>query len=262
MSGQIAVVTGAASGIGRAIATRLAKSCSAVALVDMDERVREVAVEIAVNSQAKAVPFVGSATDPQFRKAVFDEMTKQHGVPTICVPAAGITRDGLAVKIDKETGEPQLYPQADFELVLSVNLTAPVYWAMETIARIAKAHGKWTPGDALRGSVVFIGSVSSQGNKGQVSYSATKRALVAVAATLTSEGMFYGVKCGVVHPGFTETPMVKKMKPEIIEKGVLPATQMKRLIEPEEIAEAVCFMASNPMVTGEIWVDAGWHPSP
>jgi NAD(P)-dependent dehydrogenase (short-subunit alcohol dehydrogenase family) len=74
------------------------------------------------------------------------------------------------------------------------------------------------------------------------------------------EAMFYGVRCMVIHPGFTDTPMVRQLGDEFIKKRILPATQLGRLIKPAEIAEAVCFMIGNPAVSGEIWADAGWHP--
>jgi NAD(P)-dependent dehydrogenase (short-subunit alcohol dehydrogenase family) len=130
------------------------------------------------------------------------------------------------------------------------------------VARLAEANGKWNPdteGD-IRGTVVFIGSIISQGNRGQVAYAASKKALEAVAARLTKEGMSYGVRFGVVHPGYTDTPMVQAVPQEIIKEKVLPSTQLKRLITPDEIADTVCFMISNSCVTKEIWVDAGWHP--
>ncbi|MFC6672981.1 SDR family oxidoreductase [Marinobacterium aestuariivivens] len=110
--------------------------------------------------------------------------------------------------------------------------------------------------------MVFIGSVSSQGNKGQISYAATKAGLEGAAATLMKEAIFYGVRCGVIHPGFTDTPMVRALGEEYIEKHVLPDTQLGRLIRPAEIADAICFMVSNSAISGELWADAGWHPNP
>jgi NAD(P)-dependent dehydrogenase (short-subunit alcohol dehydrogenase family) len=78
---------------------------------------------------------------------------------------------------------------------------------------------------------------------------------------MTKEAMYHGVRCGVIHPGFTDTPMVRLMDNGYIEKNILPATQLHRLIRPEEIADAICFMIGNSAVSGELWADAGWHPS-
>ena len=86
---------------------------------------------------------------------------------------------------------------------------------MELIARIAehrKAHGKgrWEPSEGIQGTVIFIGSISSSGIPGQVSYSATKAALEGAAATLGKEAIYHGVRFATIHPGFTDTPMVRR----------------------------------------------------
>ena len=193
-------------------------------------------------------------------------MAGADGVVHICVPAAGITRDALAVRLDKETGKPLMYPLEQFREVIEVNLIAPVYWALEMVARLAQDRrrrglSRWEPSESVQGTVVFIGSVSSQGNKGQISYAVSKAGLEGAAATLTKEAIFHGVRCGIIHPGFTDTPMVRAMGEEYIAKNVLPYTQLRRLIRPEEIADAICFMISNSAVSGELWADAGWHPS-
>ena len=107
---------------------------------------------------------------------------------------------------------------------------------------------------------MFIGSVSSQGNKGQIAYATTKVGLEGAASTLMKEASFYGVRCAVLHPGFTDTPMVCSLGDEYIEEQVLPATQIKRLIRPEEIADAIIFLIRNSAVSGQLWADAGWHP--
>jgi NAD(P)-dependent dehydrogenase (short-subunit alcohol dehydrogenase family) len=120
--------------------------------------------------------------------------------------------------------------------------------------------GRWQPDEQSQGTAVLIGSVSSQGNKGQTAYAATKRGLEGAAATLQKEAIFHGVRCGVIHPGFTDTPMVRAMGQDYIEKNILPFTQLKRLIRPEEIADGICFMISNSAVSGELWADGGWHP--
>jgi NAD(P)-dependent dehydrogenase (short-subunit alcohol dehydrogenase family) len=188
-------------------------------------------------------------------------------VVNLCVPAAGITRDALAVKMDRDTGKAAVYPLRTFREVTEVNLIAPIYWALEMVARIAEDRkrrglGRWQPSEEkLWGTVVFIGSVSSQGNKGQLAYAASKAGLEGAAATLTKEAIYHGVRCCVIHPGFTDTPMVRALGEEFIAKNILPATQLGRLIRPDEIADAICFLISNSAVSGELWADAGWHPS-
>ena len=266
---KVAVVTGAASGIGHAVCADLAlRGVKTVAMVDFTEAVNEVAEQ--VNQEAGrdvAVPYLGDVTDEAFRKGVYQELRDKHGAVNICVPAAGITRDSLSMRINKETGKADIYPVETFRTVIEVNLIAPVYWALEMVAALGEERkrqkaGRWKPDEGIQGAVVFIGSVSSQGNKGQISYATTKAGLEGAAATLMKEAIFYGVRCGVIHPGFTDTPMVRALGEEYIQKHILPDTQLGRLIRPEEIADAICFMISNSAISGELWADAGWHPAP
>jgi 3-oxoacyl-[acyl-carrier protein] reductase len=266
LSNRVAVITGGGSGIGRALAAAMApRGVAAVAIVDVSEALGDVAEKL--NAEAGrpfAIPFQGDTTDEGFRASVFDEISRKHGQVSLCVPAAGITRDDLAVRVDKLTGKARIYPQELFKLVVDVNLIAPVYWALEMIGRIAEdraARGRkrWTPDEGMQGSVVFIGSISSQGNRGQISYASTKAGLEGAAATIMKEAMFYGVRCSVIHPGFTDTPMVRAMGADYLAKNILPYTQLGRLIQPAEIADAICFMLANSAVSGELWVDAGWH---
>jgi NAD(P)-dependent dehydrogenase (short-subunit alcohol dehydrogenase family) len=269
IKGKIAVVTGAGSGIGQATALELAqREVRGLALVDRSDSALELAARINhAAGRALAKAFIGDTTDAAFRHNVYDDVQAGYGRVAICVPAAGITRDALAVKLDKTSGRVQLYPEETFRLITEINLIAPTYWVLEMIARIAEERhrrgvGRWDPKDEkLQGTAIFIGSVSSQGNKGQVAYAAAKRGLEGVAATLMKEGMYYGVKCALIHPGFTDTPMVRALGQEFIEKNILPYTQLRRLIRPEEIASAICFLIHNSAISGEMWADAGWHPS-
>ena len=264
---QVAVITGAAGGIGRALAHDLVRrGARKVALVDRTECVASTAQELNDGlGRAVAVPFSGDVTDAGFRQRVFESVTADNGPVTICVPAAGITRDDLTVRLDKATGDVRMYPEETFRLVVDINLIAPVYWILEMVARIAQDRhqrglGRWRPEEDVQGVGILIGSVSSQGNKGQISYATTKAGLEGAAATLMKEAIFYGVRCALIHPGYTDTPMVQALGDEFIARNILPYTQLGRLIRPDEIADAICFMISNSAVSGELWADAGWHP--
>src|SRR5437899_558684 len=165
IEGKVALVTGAASGIGEATSLELARrGVRAVALVDRSARTPEVARTInEAVGRPVAEAVVGDAADAEFRGRAFDQLLARHGVVNICVPAAGITRDALAVKMDKETGKPVVYPLQTFREVTEVNLIAPVYWALEMVARIAEDRkrrglGRWAPAEKLWGTIVFIGS--------------------------------------------------------------------------------------------------------
>ncbi len=270
---RVAVVTGGASGIGRTLVRMLGEQgIRAVAVVDMAESVEPAVEEINREFAAShgrepfAYAFRGDVTSADFRQSVFADMKGRFGPVSICVPGAGIVRDGMSVKLDKATGVAKLYDQGLFERTVQINLIAPVYWALEAIASVAEDRfkrglGQWQPAEGVQGAVVFIGSISSAGNKGQVSYASTKAALAGAQSTLAKEAIFYGVRTAIVHPGFTDTPMVRAMDPAIIEKFVLPNTQLRRLLKPEEIADAICFLIRNSAVSGALWADAGWHPS-
>ncbi len=269
IQGKVALVTGGASGIGSAVARDLARrGVKAVALVDQSDRLAEIAVQLDQEAGRKvAHPFLGNVIDEDFRRRVYDQIAETLGLVNICVPAAGITRDALAVRMNKETGRAEIYPLDIFRLVTEVDLIAPVYWSLEMVARHAESRHRlglkrWNPNEGMQGVIIFIGSISSQGNKGQIAYASSKAGLEGAAATLMKEAMFHGVRCGVIHPGFTDTPMVRALGEDYIEKYILPETQLGRLIRPEEIADAICFMVQNSAVSGELWADAGWHPSP
>ena len=136
LSNRVAVITGGGSGIGRALAAALApRGMAAVALVDVSDAVADVADKLnAEAGRTYVIPFRGNTTDERFRASVFDEISSRYGRVTLCVPAAGITRDDLSVRIDKLTGKARIYPLELFKLVVDVNLIAPVYWTLEMIA--------------------------------------------------------------------------------------------------------------------------------
>lgn len=268
IDGKVAVITGASGGIGRAVCEELVKrGAGHVAMVDLDDGVLEAAEQINRQSNREvAKAYRGNTTDSDFRRSVYDEVCATQGLVNICVPAAGIVRDTLAVKLDKETGKAKIYAEETFRLVTEVNYIAPIYWAMEMIGRVvesrfARGLRKWGPTEEMEGAVIFIGSAAAQGNKGQISYASAKAALEGAASTLMKEAIFHGVRCSVIHPGFTDTPILRGLGEEYLAKYVLPETQLGRLIKPEEIADAICFMITNQAVSGELWADAGWHPA-
>ncbi len=265
---KVAIITGAASGIGYALCQELVnRGARAVAMVDTSDAAVTNAGELNARAGREvARAFQGDVTDDAFRERVYDAMVEHHGSVHICVPAAGIVRDALAIKVDKTTGKARLYPADTFRKVTEINYIAPIYWAMEMVGRVAESRHRrglkrWGPQEEIEGAIIFIGSVASQGNKGQISYASAKAGLEGAAATLMKEAIYHGVRCGVIHPGFTDTPILRDMGEEYLNRHVLPETQLGRLIRPDEIADAICFMITNQAVSGELWADAGWHPA-
>lgn len=271
LDNKVAVVTGGASGIGQAVCRQLAADrVKAVGIVDLGDRPQQFCeAENKLAGRDVFVPFSGDVVSADFRESVFSTMEERFGTVSLCVPAAGITRDYLSVKVAANNGNTKvdLYKEEDFRRVMDVDLIAPIYWAMRTIASVAAERarakkGKWEPAESVQGAVVLIGSVSSSGNRGQIAYATAKAGLEGAQATLAIEAMFYGVRCAIIHPGYTDTPMVRSLGEELISKRIIPNTQLRRLIRPEEIAEAISFMMRNSAISGSLWADAGWHPTP
>ncbi len=271
LGGKVAVITGGASGIGRAVTEKLAKDEKVKAVGVVDQIADTVLVCEQINKELGRevlVPFRGDVVDMSFREHVFTQLEAKFGAVSLCVPAAGIVRDRLAVKVSGNNGTSSvsIYAEEDFRRVIDVNLIAPIYWAMRTVGSVAKERAKralkqWAPEESMQGAIIFIGSVSSVGNRGQISYATAKAGLEGAQSTLAKEAIYYGVRCAIIHPGFTDTPMVRAMGDRLINEQVLPHTQLRRLIRPDEIASAIVFMLKNSAVSGSLWADAGWHPS-
>lgn len=266
LAGAVAVITGAASGIGRELAEGLrARGARGLALVDRGEGAEELAREL--NERAGkpvARAFLGDVVSDEFRVRVFQEVREHFGTPNLCVPAAGVAQGNhLAVRMDKESSRAALYPREIFDQTLAVNLTAATYWGMELVAAVAEARqrlglGRWLTTDAEEGVVVFIGSIFSRGARGQLAYAVSKGGIEAAAGTLRKEAIYFGVRCACIHPGFVDTPMVRAMGDDFVKERILPATRLGRLIRPAEIVDAILALVTNPALASTLWADAGW----
>jgi NAD(P)-dependent dehydrogenase (short-subunit alcohol dehydrogenase family) len=268
----VAVVTGASGGIGMAVATELARrGAEAIALVDLTEQVEQLAVSLnEVLCRPVAVPMTGDITDDGFRQTVFDLIIGRHGTPSICVPAPAETLEQVTIKVDGETGCAAIYPVARFRKSLEVNLVAPVYWALETIARLAEHRkalglGRWEPEEGIKGTVVFIGSAAAAG---QIADATASAGLDGVETTLTREALEHGVCCAVVHPDFSRAPLIRALGDEFVTRNVLPYLQSSRLNHLSEVAHAVCESIASSGRGAALWpaspgrrFDAAW-PQP
>ncbi len=268
LKNKVAVVTGAASGIGHATCkAMIQQGIRAIGAVDRSAAIRDLCEKLNQDAERHvAFAHTGDVADDEFRQRVFSDLRAHLGPVQICIPAAGITKDALAVRKNRDTGRIETYPRRDLEEVFTINLLAPILWAMDAVASVAEDRqrrglGRWEPAEGAEGCVVFIGSVSAEGNKGQIAYGTSKAGLAGAQATLAKEAIYHGVRCSIIHPGYTDTPMVRSLGEDYIKENILPHTQLRRLLRPAEVADAICFMLRNSAVSGALFVDAGWHPA-
>ncbi len=240
-----ALVTGGARGMGYEFAKQLVDAGAKVVFCDVDEN--------AVNAAAKEIGATGVVADVSKEADVarlFDAAYAAMGGVNVLVNNAGILRDGLLVKQDRETGAVTGLDLAKWQAVIDVNLTGPFLCMREFATRAVK--------EGIRPAVaVNLSSVARSGNMGQSNYSAAKAGLAADTMVWAKELAKFGIRVGAVAPGFIRTPMVASMKPEVLEKVISPVP-LKRLGEAQEIWQAIRFVVECEYFTGRvIEVDGG-----
>ena len=179
-----------------------------------------------------------------------DDAWKAFGKLNGLVNNAGLFRDGLLVKKDKDTGAVKKMTLDQWQKVIDVDLTGPFLCTREFAARVVE-H------DAGPAVIVNISSLARYGNPGQTNYSAAKAGLVADTELWGKELARYGIRTGAIAPGFIETPILKGMRPEVLQ-GMLKAVPVGRPGLPEEIFMGVRFIIECDFFTGRcIDIDGG-----
>jgi 3-oxoacyl-[acyl-carrier protein] reductase len=244
------IVTGGGSGMGREFALSFARGGASVLAVDIDEATVQGTVDGAAGSSGKVVAHVADVSDEAQVTAMIAAAREKLGGLDVLVNNAGIFRDGLLVKPDKETGEIKKMSLKAWNQVIAVDLTGPFLCTRE-FAASAIQH------KTASSVVVNISSVARHGNPGQTNYSAAKAGLVADTRLWSVELARYGIRVGAVAPGFVDTPILRGMRPDVLE-GMLKGVPLRRAASTNEIWLAVKFIVECDYFTGRcIDVDGG-----
>ncbi len=250
VKGMNILVTGGASGMGRAFVLSLAKDGANVAFCDVNEAGIAETQAAALAFGTKVVGFKANVADEADVVALVKNAADALGGLQGLINNAGIFRDGLLVKMDKETGAVVKFPLSKWSEVIAVDLTGPFLLTREFAAQVIERKA----GPAV---VINISSIARHGNRGQGNYSAAKAGLVADTKLWSLELAAYGIRTGAIAPGFIDTPILAGMKPEAFEAMVKPVP-LRRVGTPGEIYAGVRFIIECDYFTGRcIDIDGG-----
>ena len=251
LEGKVAIVTGGASGIGRATVLKLAREGAKVAIADVESQLEAANKVSAEVSSAGGVALAVSANVANRAQVegMVETVVKQFGRLDILVANAGITRDAFTVRKNKE-GAIKKMSDEQWDAVLNVNLKGT--WLCAQAAALPMMEQKY-------GRMSFTASFGMRGNMGQANYAASKAGIVGLTRTLAMEFARYAINVNCVAPGATKTPMTATI-PEDLVKRLIAKVPLGRMAEPEEIANVHAFLVSDESsyITGQcIFVDGG-----
>lgn len=244
MKGKIALVTGGSRGIGRAIAIKLAQAgCdTAILYAGREDAARQTAADIE-KTGVRALAVQCDVSDENQAAATFRRVCDEMGTPDILVNNAGIVRDALAMRMSAES----------FRAVLDINLTGAFNMIHACLPPFLRRRS---------GRIINISSVSGMmGNPGQANYAASKSGMIGLTKTIAREVASRGITVNAVAPGFIETDMTRSMSESALKSG-LSAVPMGRMGSPEDVANAVRFLAGDEAgyITGCVLkVDGGMY---
>jgi len=235
LAGKVAIVTGAAQGIGRAIAETLARHGADIVVADLDPGRSQDTVEAVSKLGRRALNVKVNVADWDDVKSMTDQVLKDWGKIDILVNNAGVTRDGLLVRMKEE----------DWNLVLQVNLNGTFHCTKAVLQAMSKQRS---------GRIVNIASiVGAIGNAGQANYAASKAAVIGLTKSVAREYASRMITVNAVAPGFIDTAMTHGLPPEVKET-LQKQIPLGRLGQPSDVAEAVRFLVSEEAgyITGQV----------
>jgi len=235
LEGKVALVTGSAQGIGRAIALNLAQGGARIVLTDMREAKLDEVVKEIESQGGKAIRFVVDVTDREAVKKVVDQVLETWEKVDILVNNAGITRDSLVMRMKVE----------DWQAVLKTNLDGAFFCIQAVLPGMVRQR---------YGRIVSIASVVAQaGNVGQANYISSKAGIIGLTKGVAAEVARRNITVNAVAPGFIATPMTENLPPEIKEK-MLSIIPIGRMGTDAEIATGVRFLVSEEAryITGHV----------
>lgn len=227
---KVALVTGAAQGIGKAIAQTLSQAGAKVIVSDIN---MELATQTA--AEINGTPLKMNVTDLADVEAGVKKVKEEHGKIDILVNNAGITKDTLFMRMKKE----------DWDLVININLNGVFNLCKAIVPLMMKQRS---------GKIINIASiVGEMGNAGQANYAASKAGVIGLTKTLAREVAPRGITVNAIAPGFIQTAMTEKI-PEEAKKQLMSIIPMAKLGQPEDIANSCLFLASNAAdyITGQV----------
>jgi 3-oxoacyl-[acyl-carrier protein] reductase len=236
-----ALVTGAAQGIGKAIAYTLAKEGADVAICDVNlEKAQETAKELE-SLGVKSTAYKTNVADPKECEQLIESVIKDFGKLDILVNNAGVTRDGLLIRMSEQ----------DWDLVISINLKGTFNCTKAAVKAMMKAR---------YGRIINVSSVIGlMGNAGQTNYSASKAGVLGITKSVAKEYANRNITVNAVAPGYIQTAMTEKLTPEQRE-AMLKFVPLNRMGQPQDVANVVLFLASPlaDYITGQVIpVDGG-----
>jgi len=241
LSGQVALVTGAARGLGRAIAENLARCGAKVACVDVNAELLDQTVAAISASGGAAMALTCDVTDSERVSAVVDEVVKTWGGLDILVNNAGITKDTLILRMKDD----------QWDAVININLRGTFLFTRSAARALMKSQ---------RGRIINIASVAGiMGNPGQSNYSASKAGVIGLTRTVAKELAGRNITVNAVAPGFIATDMTAVLSEEV-KTAIKKQVPLGRMGDPQDIADAVLFLASPAagFITGHVLtVDGG-----